>query len=308
MSSSFKTKFIRVGHSPDPDDAFMFYALAKNKIPLRGFQVEHVIEDIETLNQRAMQAGTYAKVPPLEVTAISCHAYAYLADRYAVMCSGASVGDHYGPVLVARTNRAACGTEKSAPAVVKWAEGRRTQDAIRGQKVAVPGKYTTAFLVLQIFQPDFKPVFIPFDRIFEAVRSGVADFGLVIHEGQLTFQKEGFEQAADLGQWWHDTTGLPLPLGVDVIRRDLGPETIREFAVLFKESIAYALQNRREALAYALQYGRGIHADLGDRFVEMYVNDYTLDLGPAGTAGFEKLLELGHARGIIPRKIKPEFV
>ncbi len=284
---SSKNKLIRVGHSPDPDDAFMFYALAKKKIPMRGFDVEHVIEDIESLNQRALRGE-------LEVTAVSCHAYAYLADRYRVMRSGASVGDQYGPILVARSDRT----------------GELPYDptALRGKKIAMPGNLTTAYLVLRLFEKNFEAVFVPFDRIFSAVKEGAVDLGLVIHEGQITFSEEGLINVLDLGKWWWQRTKLPLPLGIDIIRRDLGEETIRSFAALFNESIRYALDHRDEALDYALRFGRGISSKLGDRFVGMYVNDYTLDLGQKGMAGFERLLSEGYQAGLLPKIIVPEFV
>lgn len=278
---------IRLGHSPDPDDAFMFYALAENKIPSEGFEVEHVIEDIESLNQRALKRE-------LEVTAVSCHAYAHLADSYIVMRSGSSIGDQYGPILVATGKKAADG-------------GLKAED-FRGKRIAVPGKLTTAFLVLQLFQKDIQPVFIPFDQIFDAVKEGKADFGLIIHEGQITFEKQGFWKAVDLGQWWHEKTGLPLPLGVDVIRRDLGADKIQKFATLFKTSIEYALAHRQPALKFAQKYGRGISDELNDRFVGMYVNHYTVDMGEKGTAGFQKLLDWGYEAGLLPRRIKLDFV
>ncbi len=279
-------KLIRVGHSPDPDDAFMFYALAKHKIPMRGFEVEHVIEDIESLNQRAL------KNAELEVTAVSCHAYAFLADKYVVMRAGSSVGDNYGPILVAKA---------------QGQKGIEAQD-IKGKRIGIPGKLTTAYLALQLYEKEFIPVFIPFDQIFDAVEKGEVDLGLIIHEGQITFAKKGFEKVLDLGEWWFEKTQLPLPLGVDVIRRDLGAEIIREFSKLFKESIQYALANRKPALDYAKQFGRGIADDLNDRFVGMYVNDLTLDLGPKGEAGFRKLLDLAYEKKILPKKIDLEFV
>lgn len=312
---------IRIGHSPDPDDAFMFYALAYEKIDMRGFGVEHVIEDIESLNQRAlgrhvndgmwMVDGEKRLAPSsilhlpsdsLEVTAVSCHAYAYLADRYAVMRSGASVGDGYGPILV-RMKR----------------ETRSSGLDLEGKKIAVPGKLTTAHLVLQLFLTEqFKKtslesrdpsiVFVPFDKIFDAVKKGEADLGLVIHEGQITFKEHGLEKVLDLGEWWHEKTKLPLPLGVDVIRKDLGRGTMERFATLFKDSIEYALNHREDALKYAARFGRGIALDLNDRFVGMYVNDRTLDLGPDGEAGFRRLLDEAFRAGIIPKKIDLEFV
>jgi 1,4-dihydroxy-6-naphthoate synthase len=282
MTTRTAPRTIRFGHSPDPDDAFMFYAFAYEKIPMRGFKVEHVIEDIESLNQRAL------KNAELEVTAVSCHAYAYLADHYAVMRSGSSMGSNYGPILVVPENSSIT--------------------SIKGKKVAVPGKLTTAYLALQLFEKDFEPVFIPFDHIFEAVREGKADVGLLIHEGQITFAKNGFKKLADLGEWWNEQYQLPLPLGVDVIRRDLGADTMREFSLLFKESILYALANRKPALEYAKQFGRGIADDLNDRFVGMYVNDLTVDIGRKGEQGFRKLLDLAYEKGLIPRKVTLEFV
>ncbi len=268
----------------------MFYALAKNKIPMRGFQVQHVIEDIETLNQRALRAE-------LEVTAVSCHAYAHLADRYVVMRAGASVGDRYGPILVAPQSSSAL----QQKTVV-------TPASLRGKKIAVPGQLTTAFLVLQLYQKDIQPVFIPFDKIFDALSAGQADLGLVIHEGQITYREHGFDKVLDLGDWWFERWGLPLPLGVDVIRKDLGAETIRSFSELFKESIEYALEHRAAALEYALEYGRGISTQLGDQFVGMYVNDLTVDLDERGRAGLVKLLDEGYASSLLPHRISPEFV
>lgn len=276
-----QSQLIRVGHSPDPDDAFMFYALAKEKIPMDGFRVEHVIEDIESLNQRALRGE-------LEVTAVSCHAYAYMADRYAVMRSGASVGDKYGPMLVTKKGLAAGG--------------------LQGKKVAVPGKLTTAFLALRLYEPSIQPVFIPFDQIFDAVEKGIADFGLIIHEGQITYEARGFKKVVDLGEWWHGKTGLPLPLGVDVIRRDLGAETLERFSRLFKASIVYALEHRPQALEYAIQYGRGLAEDLNDRFVGMYVNDYTVDMGDSVVRGFQTLLDQGYDYGFIPHRIRLDVV
>lgn len=282
MTTQAKPKTIRFGHSPDPDDAFMFYAFAYETIPMRGFKVEHVIEDIESLNQRAL------KNAELEVTAVSCHAYAYLSDKYAVMRSGSSVGSNYGPILV-------------VPADSKI-------DSIKGKRVAVPGKMTTAYLALQLFEKNFTPVFIPFDQIFDAVREGKADVGLLIHEGQITFSEKGFKKLTDLGVWWNEKHGLPLPLGVDVIRRDLGTETMREFSELFKESIQYALDHRAPALEYAKQYGRGITDELNDRFVGMYVNDLTIDLGEKGRRGFQTLLDEAYREKLIPNRVQLEFV
>lgn len=333
---------IRVGHSPDADDAFMFYALAKKKIPMQGFEVEHVIEDIESLNQRALGTGSFSLPtgqagarkgacppyvqtekgsgtilkskngarPQLEVTAVSCHAYAYLADRYAVMRSGASVGAGYGPVL-------ARSTEYGVKPVDTGSVPRTPYPV---QKIAIPGKLTTANLVLQLYEKleikspypvlrtPYEFVFMPFDQIMDAVKSGAVDYGLLIHEGQITFAEHGLEKVLDLGAWWHEKTKLPLPLGVDIIRRDLGLKTMREFAALFKESIEYALNHREEALEYALRFGRGISPKVNDRFVGMYVNDRTLDIGKDGEEGFRKLLDEAFTHQLIPHRVNLEFV
>ena len=274
------TKKIRVGHSPDADDAFMFYALAKEKIPTDGFEIEHVIEDIESLNCRAFRAE-------LEVTALSCHAFAHLTDRYQLLPYGASVGENYGPVLVSKR-------DPSRPVDLK------------GSRIAVPGRYTTAFLVLQIYEPAFTPVFVPFDEIFSALERGAADFGLLIHEGQLTYSEKGFRKVLDLGEWWFEKYRLPLPLGINAIRRDLGEETILGFSRLFKKSLDYARAHRREAMGYALEFGRGIDPQRGDRFVGMYVNDYSLDLGKKGREALRLLLNLGSEKGLLPRSLEVE--
>jgi 1,4-dihydroxy-6-naphthoate synthase len=275
---------IRVGHSPDPDDAFMFYALAKSKIDSRGFRVVHIIEDIETLNQRALRHE-------LEVTAVSCHAYAHLSDRYAVLQSGASVGDGYGPILVARQ-----------------AGKVETQAELIGKKIAAPGPLTTAYLVLQLFAEGFEAVFVPFDQIFDRVRAGEVDYGLVIHEGQITYAEHGLHCAQDLGLWWRNTRNLPLPLGIDVIRKDLGAEVMSSFAAVFQESISYALSHREQALAYALEFGRGIPQGLGDRFVGMYVNHYTERLNRAGREGLQRLYAEAFSRRLIPQIPIIQFV
>lgn len=287
MTTQTQETLIRLGHSPDPDDAFMFYALAENKIPSRGFHIEHVIEDIESLNQRALKGE-------LEVTAVSCHAYAYVSEKYVPMRSGSSIGDNYGPILVAEKS-------KEVPSPISPA-------ALRGKKIAIPGKLTTAYLVLQLYEAGIEPVFIPFDQIFEALKEGKAEYGLIIHEGQITYEEKGFRKVVDLGKWWHDQYKLPLPLGIDVIRRDLGMERIKQFAGLFKQSIEYALANRQPALKFAQQYGRGISDDLNDRFVGMYVNHYTVDLGDRGVQGLQKLLDLGFEKKILPSRVTADFV
>jgi 1,4-dihydroxy-6-naphthoate synthase len=272
---------IRVAHSPDSDDAFMFCALATGKLDTGDFRFTHTLEDIESLNQKALR-GVY------EVTAVSIHAYAYISRRYALLSSGASMGDRYGPIVVAR--------EAWAPA------------ALRGKKIAVPGLMTTAFLTLKLFQPDFQPVVIPFDQIISAILQGRADAGLLIHEGQLTYAREGLHKVIDMGEWWHELTGLPLPLGGNAIRRDLGEDAMKKVARLLKESIQYALDHRQEALEYALQYARDLDSAQADRFVGMYVNMRTLDYGEEGRRAVALLLDRACEAGIIPTRVLVDFV
>lgn len=278
---------IRVGHSPDPDDAFMFHALANGKLDTGRYEFVHELVDIETLNRRAF-AGE------LELTAVSLHAYAYLTDKYLLCPCGASMGDQYGPMVVAR-----------AP---------RTLAELAGQTIAVPGTLTTAYLALRLcLGREFRHVVVPFDQILDAVEAGEfagepIDAGLIIHEGQLTYGERRLELVVDLGQWWHAETGLPLPLGANAIRKDLGPETIREVNRLLKESISYGLAHRQEALDHALQYGRDLDRGQADKFVGMYVNDWTLDFGPRGREAVRELLARGYRAGVIPQLIEPEFV
>jgi len=275
-------RLIRLGHSPDPDDAFMFYALAADKIPSNGFRFEHLLRDIETLNEWAMTGE-------LEVTAISVHAYAYVADKYRLLPHGASMGERYGPIVVAR--------EAMDPS------------ELPGVVIAVPGVMTSAFLELQmaIGRID-NPLIVPFDEILETVASGKADAGLVIHEGQLTYPSLGLELVLDLGEWWHELTGLPLPLGANAVRRDLGEDVMRELSVLLHDSIKYGLDHREDALTHAAQYGRGLNDDLTDRFVGMYVNDRTLDYGEEGRAAVAELLRRAAEAGFIPRAVPVDFV
>ena len=278
---------IRVGHSPDPDDAFMFHALANNKFDTGDLRFVHQLEDIETLNRRAMNGE-------LEVSAVSIHAYSYLLDKYALLSSGCSMGDHYGPMIVARTPLAV----SDLPAI----------------KIAVPGTLTTAFLTLKLLYASIgaadKLTFgvVPFDEIIPAVQSGKYDAGLIIHEGQLTFQNQGLHLVVDLGVWWQDRTGLPLPLGGNVVRKDLGTETMHRVSKLIKQSIQYSLDHRADALQYALQYARDMDVTLADKFVGMYVNEWTLDYGDRGRAAVKALLDAGHAAGIIPTPTAVEFV
>ncbi|HZB82117.1 MAG TPA: MqnA/MqnD/SBP family protein [Rubrobacteraceae bacterium] len=274
------TKTIRVAHSPDSDDAFMFYALSQNKLDTGHLSFVHELSDIESLNRRTLDGE-------LEVSAVSIHAYAYLADKYALLSSGSSMGDRYGPRLVA-----------------KEAMGKD----LRGKTVAVPGERTTAFLVLKLYEPQVEHVVVPFDEIMDHVARGGADAGLLIHEGQLTHESEGFMLIEDLGEWWHGETGLPLPLGGNVVRRDLGEETMREVARLIKSSIRYALDHREEALAYALNYARDLPPEEADTFVSMYVNEWTLDYGETGRKAIQTLLSRGYEAGIIPHKVEVELV
>ncbi|MFW6079883.1 MAG: menaquinone biosynthesis family protein [Gemmatimonadota bacterium] len=275
------TRTIRVAHSPDSDDAFMFYALANDKLDTGELEFEHELQDIETLNRRAL-AGE------LEVTAVSIHAYAYLADRYILLPHGASMGEGYGPRLVAR--------EPIGP------------DGLRGRTIAVPGKLTSAYLALKLFEPHAPTTVVPFDEIIERVAEGEADIGLIIHEGQLTYADAGLHLVGDLGEWWGEQTGgLPLPLGGNVIRRDLGPELIERVSELLRASIAYGLEHRRDALDYAEQYGRGLDRQQADEFVGMYVNRRTLDYGPDGRRAVQLLLDKGHEAGLIPRRVEVEF-
>ncbi len=273
---------ITVGHSPDPDDAFMFYALAHDKIDTGDLVFRHELQDIETLNRRALKGE-------LEVSAVSIHAYAHLLDKYALLPSGCSMGDRYGPMVIARKPMGV-GDLKSI-------------------KIAVPGTMTTAFLTLRLLLPQrFEYEVIPFDEIIPALAAGKFDAGLIIHEGQLTFQNQGLHLIVDLGVWWQEKTGLPLPLGGNVVRRDLGAETISNVSRLIKESIRYSLAHRQDALTYALRYARDMDRDLADRFVGMYVNDWTLDYGPRGRAAVTKLLEEAHRAKVIPEPVKVEFV
>ena len=280
-------QLIRVGHSPDPDDAFMFYALAKGRIDTGDYEFLHELVDIETLNRRAFKAK-------LELTALSLHAYAFLHDKYVLCTCGASLGDGYGPMVVAPDAMSA--------------------DELRTRTIAIPGKLTSAYLALRLcLGADFAYVEVPFDQIIRAVVAGeydsqAIDAGLIIHEGQLTYGEENLKLIVDLGRWWHDRTGLPLPLGANGVRKTLGTETIRDIQRLRKESIEYGLAHRAEALQYALKYGRDLDSKQADRFVGMYVNEWTLDFGPRGRQAVAEFLAQGHAAGILPELVTPEFV
>ena len=278
-----------LGHSPDPDDAFMFYAMAKHLIDLRGYEFEHRLEDIQTLNERAVRGE-------LDISAISIHAYTYVSDKYALLPCGASMGDGYGPMVV----RPESGhTKLSDVAVREWLENRT---------IAVPGRMTSAFLALQLFLGEFRHVVVPFDQIFEAVKAGRADAGLIIHEGQLTYANAGMENLVDLGEWWKRTTGLPLPLGGNVIRKDIPPLVQRDLVAVLRESIDYALAHRAPAVQHSMPYARDMNADLAGKFIGMYVNDYTRDYGETGRSAIRKFLGDARDAGYISESVEPEFV
>ena len=277
---------ITVAHSPDSDDAFMFYGLASGAVQVPGIEVDQVLADIETLNRAAFE-GKY------EVTAVSFHAYTHLVDRYALLPHGASMGDKYGPILVAKNP-------------IKATEG---SGALKGLKIGIPGKLTSAYLTLQMFDPDFQAEIMPFDVIQQAVADGLVDAGLLIHEGQLTYEAEGLKKVVDLGEWWFAKTGgLPLPLGGNIIRRDLGPETMGKVSKMLHDSIAHALNHRADAVEYAQTFGRGLNRAETDKFVGMYVNQLTLDYGTRGRAGLEQFFAEAYRKKLIPSPIKVEFV
>jgi 1,4-dihydroxy-6-naphthoate synthase len=280
MPTLTETRTITVAHSPDSDDAFMFYGLATNKLDTGNLSFTHVLKDIQTLNEEAFR-GTY------DVTAVSFHAYAYISDKYMLLPHGASIGDNYGPVLVSREPAKAADISKL--------------------KIAVPGTLTSAFLALRIYNADFQYEVVPFDKIIEAVQSGQCDAGLLIHEGQLFYEAIGLHKILDLGEWWHEWTGLPLPMGGNVIRRELGPEIIHQVSKCLRESIQYSLSNREDALEYAMQFARDMDPALADRFVAMWVNDLTLDYTARGREAVKRLLDEGFARGIIPNQPAIEF-
>ncbi len=274
---------ITVAHSPDSDDAFMFYALATNKVRVPGLRFTHTLCDIETLNRKAREGeGLY------DVTAISFHAYPYIQEHYALLPSGGSVGDGYGPMIV--STRA------------------YSQDEIKRKRIAVPGKLTTAYLVLNLFAPGIETEVVPFDQIIPEIKLGNFEAGLIIHEGQLTYDRSGLYRIVDLGKWWHQVTGLPLPLGGNAIRRSLGPELMARVSNALRKSIEYALDHRAEALAYALQFARDLDPQLADKFVGMYVNERTLDYGPDGREAVRRLLDMGYKAGIITHPARVDFV
>ncbi|HKC65953.1 MAG TPA: MqnA/MqnD/SBP family protein [Pyrinomonadaceae bacterium] len=281
MSTSTETRTISVAHSPNSDDAFMFYALATNKLDTGDIEFTHVLKDIQSLNEMAMR-GVF------DVTAISFHAYAYIADKYALLPHGASIGDNYGPIVVSREPYSA--------------------DELSKLKVAVPGKLTSAFLALRIFNSEFDYEVVPFDEIIEAVKARRCDAGLLIHEGQLYYEKIGLHKVIDLGEWWHERTGLPLPMGGNAIRRDLGRDLMRKVSDFLRQSIRYSLDHREDALRYAMQFARDMDTETADRFVAMWVNDLTLDYTERGREAVRRLLQEGVERGIIPNQVEVDFV
>jgi len=281
-----------LGHSPDPDDAFMFYAMAADKIDLMGYRFEHTLQDIQTLNERAMRGE-------LHLSAVSIHAYAHLLDTYALLPCGASMGDGYGPMFVCRQGR--------GPAANTSEEEKKIW--LRSKKIAVPGLMTSAYLSAQLYLGrEFNHSVVPFDEIFDAIRSGSVDVGLIIHEGQLTYAKEGFEKVADMGEWFKGETGLPLPLGGNVIRKDFTQEQRSELNTIMKESIRYGLEHRRAAVDHSMAHARGMEVPLADEFIGMYVNDYTLDYGDSGRAAIREFLGRAADKGLVPRLDKLEFV
>ncbi len=274
-------QIINVGHSPDPDDAFMFYGLASGKVKLEGITIEHLLEDIQTLNERAMKIGIFHNIPQLEVTAISAHAFPYVANNYWIMKTGASMGEGYGPVIISRKYK--------------------SLDELKGKTVGTPGPFTTATLLFKIFTEGIHNVDMPFDSIMMAIDKGTIDAGLLIHEGQITYQSLGYNKILDFGELWQqETKGLPLPLGLDVVRKDLGKPLARKLSTGLKESIAYGYAHPDEAIPYALQWGRGIDYKLGEKFVKMYVSEVTIDMGENGKKALELLFEKGKQKNLIP--------
>jgi 1,4-dihydroxy-6-naphthoate synthase len=293
------TKCFTLGHSPDPDDAFMFYAMAKNKIDLRGYQFEHRLEDIQTLNERALRGE-------LHISAISIHAYAKVAGKYALLPCGASMGDGYGPIVIGK--RPTSNDQDPTPKSELPFDDPATQAFLAGKKIAVPGTMTSAFLALQLFLGEFDYVVVPFDQIFDAVRNGRADVGLIIHEGQLTYEKSGFEKIVDLGKWWKEQTGLPLPLGGNVVRKDIPAAVRHDLSEIIRESIEYGLAHREEAVRHSLPYARDMDAKLAGKFIGMYVNEFTRDYGKVGRDAIRKFLEEAHEKGFIRGAVGVDFV
>ena len=296
-------KCFTLGHSPDPDDAFMFYAMAENKIDLRGYRFEHRLEDIQTLNERALRGE-------LHISAISIHAYAYVARKYALLPCGASMGDGYGPIIVQKRRNSETAKRRNQGAAISSPPSgdSEAREFLREKKIAVPGKMTSAFLSLQLFLGEFSYVVVPFDQIFDAVSADRADAGLIIHEGQLTYAQSGFEKIVDLGKWWKAQTGLPLPLGGNVVRKDI-PKNIRhDLSQIIRESIDYGLAHTEQAVQHSLPYARDMDAKLTGKFIGMYVNEFTRDYGETGRAAIRKFLGEAHNKGYIDVPVEMEFV
>src|SRR6201988_4079179 len=292
------TNVFTLGHSPDPDDAFMFYAIAEHKIDLRGYRFEHRLEDIQTLNE-------WARRGELHVSAISIHAYAYVTGKYALLPCGASMGNGYGPIVVRR--RSTPNIQRASANADSTSESA-TQAFLNGKKIAVPGEMTSAFLALRLFLGKFDYRVVRFDKIFDGVKSGRAGAGLIIHEGQLTYAQSGFEKIVDLGQWWKHETGLPLPLGGNVVRKDISPAVRHDLSEIIRESIDYGLADRSEAVRHSLAYARDMGASLTGKFIGMYVNEFTRDYGDTGRAAIRKFLTAAHDKGYIDVPIELEFV
>jgi 1,4-dihydroxy-6-naphthoate synthase len=292
-----------LGHSPDPDDAFMFYAMAENKIDLRGYRFEHRLEDIQTLNERALQGE-------LHISAISIHAYAHVASKYALLPCGASMGNGYGPIIIGRRRNGETAKRRNQGAAVSSppTTDEAARESLAGKKIAVPGKMTSAFLALQLFIGEFDYVVVPFDQIFDAVGSGRADLGLIIHEGQLTYAKSGFQKLVDLGAWWKGQTGLPLPLGGNVVRKDIPKRVRHDLSEIIRESIDYGLAHRAEAVRHSLPYARDMDTKLAGKFIGMYVNEFTRDYGEGGRAAVRRFLTEAYDKGYIDVPIEVEFV
>ncbi len=290
-SPMWKSITLTLGHSPDPDDAFMFYAMATGQIDQRGYRFEHILQDIQTLNERATRGE-------LHITAVSIHALAHLLDRYAPLPSGASMGDGYGPMFITLDSEA-----KNLP------DEDARREWLRARKIAIPGRMTSAYLAAQLYLgKDFSHEVVPFDEIFDAVREGRVDAGLIIHEGQLTYARDGFHLVRDLGAWWKESTGLPLPLGGNVVRKDIPPEVRSELSDILRESIRFGLEHRKPAVQHSMAHARGMDVPLADEFIGMYVNDYTLDYGDKGREAIKKFLGEAAAKGLVPPVGDLEFV
>jgi 1,4-dihydroxy-6-naphthoate synthase len=284
------TETFTLGHSPDPDDAFMFYAMAANKIDLRGYRFKHQLEDIQTLNERAMRGE-------LHISAVSIHAYAYVSDKYLLLPCGASMGDGYGPLVI-----------EKQPNAEHRTSNEQERERLRNCLIAVPGTMTSAFLALKLYLGEFNYVVVPFDQIFKAVRSGRADAGLIIHEGQLTYAHSGFVKLIDLGEWWKHRTGLPLPLGGNVLRKDIPPEIQSELSAILRESIEFGLAHRAEAVQHSMPYARDMDSDLTSEFIGMYVNEFTCDYGEVGREAIRRFLGEARERGYVDRGVSIDFV